>query len=111
MVRAQILLDCARFSPGEIDGVYGGDFGVAVKGYQESHGLKPSGVIDAEMWRLLNGDAGPVLLTYAITQADEGRSATTSRGPGKGEDEVVGFETPEEGLGESSLSRRSFWPS
>ncbi len=51
VVRAQILLDRARFSPGQIDGVYGDDFGIAVKGYQESHGLKPTGTIDAEMWR------------------------------------------------------------
>ena len=43
VVRAQILLDRARFSPGEIDGVYGDDFGIAVKGYQESHALKPTG--------------------------------------------------------------------
>jgi len=49
VTRAQILLDRARFSPGEVDGVYGGDLGVAVKGYRENHGLKPTGTIDAEM--------------------------------------------------------------
>ncbi len=102
VTRAQILLDRARFSPGEIDGVYGGDFGVAVKGYQESHGLKPTGTIDAGMWRLLDSDTGPLLLTYTITQADE-------KGPflplptevqEKAKLRWLGFETPQEGLGE-----------
>jgi len=102
VVRAQILLDRARFSPGEIDGVYGDDLGITVKGYQESHGLKPTGTIDAEMWRLLDSDAGPVLLTYTITQADE-------KGPflplpadvqEKAKMKWLGFETPEEELGE-----------
>src|ERR1700739_3565534 len=45
VVRAQILLDRARFSPGEIDGHYGGDLGVAVKGYQGNHHLTPDGII------------------------------------------------------------------
>jgi lipoprotein-anchoring transpeptidase ErfK/SrfK len=102
VVRAQILLDRARFSPGEIDGVYGDDFGIAVKGYQENHGLKPTGTVDAEMWRLLDTDAGPLLTTYTITKADE-------KGPflpipaetqEKAKMKWLGFETPEEGLGE-----------
>ena len=102
VVRAQILLDRARFSPGEIDGVYGDDLGIAVRGYQENHGLTPTGIIDAEMWRLLNSDVGPLLLTYTITQADE-------KGPfqsipndlqGKAKMKWLGFETAEEELGE-----------
>ena len=102
VVRAQILLDRANFSPGEIDGVYGDDLGVAVKGYRESHGLMPTGTIDAAMWRLLNSDARPVLSTYTITQSDE-------KGPflplpvevqEKAKLKWLGFETPQEGLGE-----------
>lgn len=102
VVRAQILLDRARFSPGEIDGVYGNDFAIAVKGYQESHGLKPTGTVDTEMWRLLDRDAGPLLLAYAITRAD-------AKGPfqpapvdiqEKAKLKWLGFETPGEELGE-----------
>jgi lipoprotein-anchoring transpeptidase ErfK/SrfK len=102
VVRAQILLDRARFSPGEIDGVYGDDLGIAVKGYRENHNLKPSSTIDAEMWSLLDSDAGPLLATYTITPADE-------KGPflplpadtqEKAKMKWLGFETPQEGLGE-----------
>jgi lipoprotein-anchoring transpeptidase ErfK/SrfK len=105
-MRAQILLDRARFSPGEIDGIYGDDLGIAVKGYQENHGLKPTGIIDAEMWGLLDGllanNASPLLVTYTITAADE-------KGPflpipaetqDKAKMKWLGFETPEEELGE-----------
>jgi len=102
VVRAQILLDRARFSPGEIDGVYGDDFAAAVKGYQVNHGLTPTGTIDAGMWRLLDSDAGALLSTYTITPADE-------KGPfqpapadiqEKAKMKWLGFETPEEELGE-----------
>ena len=102
VVRAQILLDRARFSPGEIDGVYGDDFGIAVKGYQENHGLKPTGIVDEETWRLLNKDAAPLLATYTIAKGDQ-------KGPfqpipndtlEKAKMKWLGFETPEEGLGE-----------
>jgi lipoprotein-anchoring transpeptidase ErfK/SrfK len=70
VVRAQILLDRARFSPGQIDGRYGGDLGVAVKGYQEAHHLNPDGVVGAEMWRSLDADTRPLLRPYTINAAD-----------------------------------------
>src|SRR5450432_159199 len=102
VVRAQILLDRARFSPGEIDGVYGDDFGIAVKGYQENHGLQPTGTIDAEMWRLLDRDAGPLLSTYTITRLDEKGpfQPTPADVQEKAKMKWLGFETPEEELGE-----------
>ena len=102
VVRAQILLDRARFSPGEIDGIYGDDLGIAIKGYRENHGLKPSGTIDAEMWRLLDHDVQALLTAYTITPADV-------KGPflplpedvqEKAKVKWLGFETPEEKMGE-----------
>ena len=102
VIRAQILLDRAGFSPGEIDGVHGEDFAVAVKGYQENHGLKPTGTIDAEMWGLLDADAGPLLVTYTITAADEKGPfrPTPADTQDKAKMKWLGFETPQEGLGE-----------
>src|ERR1700688_3516169 len=70
VIRAQILLDRARFSPGQIDGRYGGDLGVAVKGYQEAHHLNPDGIVGAEMWRSLDADTRPLLKPYTITATD-----------------------------------------
>src|SRR5215468_1807988 len=61
VVRAQILLDRARFSAGEIDGRYGGDLGIAIKGYQQAHDLTPDGIIGRQMWKLLNEDKRPLL--------------------------------------------------
>ncbi len=102
VVRAQILLDRAEFSPGEIDGRYGDDLGIAIKGYQESHGLQATGSINREMWKLLNSDPRPLLAAYTITNADV-------RGPfvpvpkdvqEEAQMKRLGYESPEEGLGE-----------
>src|SRR5437660_7251194 len=66
VMRAQILLDRARFSPGEIDAHYGDNLAIAIKTYQRAHGQEPTGVIDGAMWALLNADAEPLFAPYTI---------------------------------------------
>ena len=70
VLRAQILLDRARFSPGEIDAATGSNLLRAVSGFQASNGLNPTGIVDAGTWTALNRDTAPVLSTYVLTEAD-----------------------------------------
>jgi lipoprotein-anchoring transpeptidase ErfK/SrfK len=70
VLRAQILLDRAHFSSGEIDGATGGNLRAAIQGYQKAHNIDGTGNVNAATWSALNADAAEALITYTITDAD-----------------------------------------
>ncbi|MEH6700044.1 MAG: L,D-transpeptidase, partial [Brevundimonas sp.] len=71
MVRAQILLDRTRFSPGIIDGLGGENTRQAIAAFQEANDLEVTGELNAEVFdRLTSGDGGRVLTDYTIAEAD-----------------------------------------
>jgi lipoprotein-anchoring transpeptidase ErfK/SrfK len=102
VARAQILLDRAHFSPGEIDGRYRENTRVALYGFQASHKLKMTGIVDGPTWRVLNMDTQPVLTEYRITPED--LRGPFARIPLKIEAQAqlkwLGYGSPEEELGE-----------
>lgn len=70
VVKAEILLDRAHISPGEIDGADGDNFRGAIRAFQQVRGLATGGKLDGDTWNALAADRSAVLRSYAVSPAD-----------------------------------------
>jgi hypothetical protein len=71
LLKAQVLLDRAGFSPGAIDGRDGENFAKALRAFQRAHELEPTGKLDRATWdQLVHTSDEPVVRDYTIMAAD-----------------------------------------
>jgi lipoprotein-anchoring transpeptidase ErfK/SrfK len=72
LLKAEVLLDRAGFSPGVIDGRGGTNLQHALEAFDVAHGLASDGSLDAGTWNALTAaDAAPAVQSYVITADDE----------------------------------------
>lgn len=70
VLRAQILLDRANFSVGEINGKVTENMRRAVRAYQQANEMNADGSVGATTWTALNHDTEAALVPYTITAKD-----------------------------------------
>jgi lipoprotein-anchoring transpeptidase ErfK/SrfK len=102
VLRAQILLDRAGMSVGEMDGHVGSNMIHAILGLRATHGLPPEPSIDESVWEILNADPGPALTNYTTSAHDfkgpfEKVPADMMR---KAKLKYLGYASPLEGIAE-----------
>jgi len=104
IVKAQILLDRAHFSPGEIDGKPGENFKKALLAFEAAERLPSTEQLSDGVWQKLTAiSSDPVLETYTLSNEDV-RGPFVKSVPKKMEDmkdlPSLGYTSPQEKLAE-----------
>jgi len=101
-LRAQILLERAWLSPGEIDGQWGSKSRTALAAFQQAHALPVTGELDDASLAALDTDGAAILVSYTITDADVAGPflATPSGVAAKAKMKSLPYQSAAEALGE-----------
>lgn len=112
VLRAQLLLDRAGFSPGVIDGKWGKNTAVAAWWFQSDNGIEPTGVVDEATFRKLvehSGNVNPIS-RYNISNSDLSKKTVSIPDDpyGKAELDCLCYESHLEGLAEKFQTTEEF---
>lgn len=70
LLHAQVLLDRAHFSSGEIDAAFGSNMRNALSGFQKARNLPVTGKLDTATWTALSQDTAEMVVGYTLTAED-----------------------------------------